>query len=83
MKDVGIIAISLGDVVGPLQPYEDEEEVKARSEGLIMTVDVDVQLDLRSDPSAAEDSSQIIVLEEVAEVPLPPHAYTKVGNIRS
>ena len=84
MEDLEDIAVSLGDVVGPFQPYvevEDEEEVKACSQGLTLTVEVDVGSDLRGNPEPEEDSREIIVLEDEAEVPLPRHAYSKVGKI--
>ena len=84
MEDLEDIAVSLGDVVGPFQPYvevEDEEEVKACSQGLTQTVEVDVGSDLRGDLEPKEDSRETIVLEDEAKVPLPPHAYSKVGKI--
>ena len=48
MEDVGVIAVLLR-VVGPFQPYigvVEEEEVKAYSQGLTETEDVNVRSDL-------------------------------------
>jgi hypothetical protein len=83
MEDVRDIVVSLADDVGPFQPYVEveEEEVMANSQGRPLTTDVDVQSDVRADPPPSESSDEIIVLEEDADVPLQPHAYSKVGKI--
>ena len=84
MEDVRDTALSLGDVVGPFHPYvelEGEEEANGCTEGHNGNDDVDVQLDMVGDPLAVEEPSGIVVLEEEAVVPLPRHAYSKVGKI--
>lgn len=84
MEDVRDIVVSLADDVCPFQPYvevEDEEEVMANSQGRPLTTDVDVQPDVRADPPRSENSDDIRVLEKDADVPLQPHAYSKVGKI--
>ena len=59
---------------------EGEEKANGCSQGLIVMDDVDVGSDFRGEPSAVIESSDIVVLEE-ADVPLPAHAYSKIGKI--
>ena len=78
------VAVSLGDCVGPFQPYVEggeEEQVEVCSQGLEVMGDLEVRLVPRGDPSPAQDTSDTLVFEEKVEVPLPPHAYSKVGKI--
>ena len=53
----------------------------ADSQGRPLTTNVDIQSDVRADPPPEESSNEIIVLEDDADVPLQPHAYSKVGKI--
>lgn len=84
MEDARDTALSLDDVVGPFHPFvevEGEDEENGCSEDHTGNGDVDVALDVVGEPLAVEEPSCLVVLEEEPVVPLPPHAYSKVGKI--
>ena len=79
-----MVAVSLGDVVCPFQPYvevEGEDELFGCGEALTLPEVVDVGVELGTDPSVLRDPREIIVVEDEVEKPLPAHAYSKVGKI--
>jgi len=84
MEDAGDTALSQDDVVGPFHPFvevEGEAEENGCTEGHTGNGDLDVALDVVGEPLAVEEPSCLVVLEEEPVVPLPRHAYSKVGKI--
>ena len=82
-EDRGVV-VSLGDCVGPFQPYVkggEEEQVEVCSQGHEVMRDLEVRLVQRGDLSLGHETSDTLVFEEEVAVTLPPHAYSKGGKI--
>lgn len=84
MEDMYGSAISLGDDGGPFQPYveiEDEEPKQESRQSQSLSVGVEDKSGLKRVAPSDSKCNTMPSLQQEANLPLPTHAYSKVGKI--